>query len=143
MRKQLIFSILAFIPIMVSASVKIGGIYYNLSSTTAAVTSNPSGYTGAIVIPSSINTGGNDYDVTSIEDGAFNNSSITEISIPSTVTQIGQTSSVFNGCNQLSRVNIPDLESWCRITFADNFYANPLSVALQQLAFFSFPIVVV
>ena len=54
-------------------TVEIDGIYYNLnpSEMTAEVSSNPNGYSGAVVIPSIANYEGNNYNVTSIMPSAF------------------------------------------------------------------------
>ena len=54
------------------------------------------------------------------------NSAITSIAIPNSVTSIG--SSAFSGCSNLSKVNISDLASWLKISFADG-NSNPLYYA--------------
>ena len=136
MKKQLVFFLMALLPMVVWADgVKINGIYYNLSGTTAEVTSNPSKYSGAIVIPPSVTYGTNSYTVTGIGDRAFYQcTGLTELTIPASITYIGNTpgyADVFRGCNGnvFTKVKISDLEAWCRITFADDSYANPLIVA--------------
>ena len=56
--------------------------------------------------------------------GAFlRNTGLTGISIPDSVTYIGE--NAFNGCNSLMSVYITDLEDWMRISFAE-YDANPL-----------------
>ena len=83
-------------------------------------------YTGSLTtieIPSTFN-GKN---VTTICDNAFNNkTSITSVTIPSSVTNIGK--DAFNKCSKLSQVNITDIAAWCNISF-DNSYSNPLVYA--------------
>ena len=51
---------------------------------------------------------------------------IQSIAIPTSVNNIGE--DAFNGCNGLERVDISDLESWCKIDFGSSS-ANPLSNA--------------
>ena len=58
--------------------------------------------------------------VTTIEDGAFCNTSIESITIPSTVVSVGL--NVFWGCEKLSTVNIQDGTN--PLTFASQFYQN-------------------
>ena len=117
-----------------AVNVNINGIYYNLSGSTAEVTSHPNKYSGSIVIPSSVTYGTNNYTVTGIGNRAFYQcTELTELTIPTSITYIGNTSDprsayVFDGCNEsvFKKVKISDLEAWCKITFADNSYANPL-----------------
>ena len=57
MKKQLLLLVMMLPPMVVWAdalNVKINGIYYNLSGSTAEVTSHPDKYSGSIVIPSSV-----------------------------------------------------------------------------------------
>lgn len=61
----------------------VDGVRYELSSDKAYVVAPESGvYTGAIAIPATISSGGNDYAVTDIKSGAFENSTITSLSLP-------------------------------------------------------------
>lgn len=60
---------------------------------------------GNVVIPSTVTDGFDNYTVTEIGDYSFSESSIKSISIPNTVTEIGN--SAFYGCRSLSSVNIP------------------------------------
>ena len=85
-----------------------GGIYYNITSSTApytvAVTYQGTSYseysneyTGAVTIPSSVHYDGKTYSVTNIRDGAFSGCiGLTFVTIPNSVTSIG--SSAFYGC---------------------------------------------
>ena len=94
-------------PSSILASVEVDGIFYelNTSAKTAAVTSNPDKYTGAIDIPSSFDYNGDTYNVKSISSLAFLNcSEMTTINFPSSVTSIG--SSAFERCAGLTDVVI-------------------------------------
>lgn len=147
MKKILLSFIAVLLPLMASAvdPVEIGGIYYNLFKkvNAAQVTSNPTPYSGSVVIPSSVtDVDGTTYSVTSIGSSAFSGcSGLTSISIPSTVTTIdggafgncsGLTSitipnsvksfgyNAFYNCTNLTSVNITDVAAWCKISFGDN-----------------------
>ena len=88
--------------------VRINGIYYDLSETTATVTSDDeSYYNGHIVIPSTIVYSGKTYNVTSIGRGAFSGCmNLTSVSIPNSVTSIGYYA--FQSCSGLRSITIPN-----------------------------------
>ncbi len=68
----------------------VGGIYYlTVNENEAAVTSSPDGYTGAIVIPSSIRYNTIDYKITAIGANAFQYDEVTSVKMPETITAIG------------------------------------------------------
>ena len=93
---------------MLNASVKIGGICYNLNSSTKEATVTSGGnYTGDIVIPSSITSGGVTYSVTAIGSSAFYKcTGLTSLTIPNSVTTIG--SDAFYACSDLTSFTIPN-----------------------------------
>ena len=57
---------------------------------------------------------------------AYNQKSITDITIPNSVTSIG--SSAFLGCSGLKAVNISDIAAWCGISFS-NEESNPFYIS--------------
>ena len=62
--------------------------------------------------------------ITTIPQNAFaENTALTTITIPATVTAIGK--GAFTGCSNLAVVNVSDLAAWCAIAFADSD-ANPV-----------------
>ena len=124
MMKTIMKRSLMMLPLMMSLGAfahdaKIGGICYNLNSTTkeASVTyeGNYDGqgkYQGAVNIPSTVISDGITYNVTSIGDFAFSESlgthdnDLTSITIPNSVTSIGKWA--FAGCWKLTSVTIPN-----------------------------------
>ena len=65
--------------------------------------------------------------VTTINKNAFTNcTSLTSITIPNSVTSIGN--SAFSGTG-LTKVNITDIAAWCNISFKNEEGSNPLSIA--------------
>ena len=108
MKKLLFLITLLLLPLAASATVEIGGIYYNLvKKTQAEVTSNPKQYSGAVVIPATVDYDGVTYDVTSIGEEAFYRcSGMTSVTIPNSVTFIGEYA--FRDCSGLTSINIPN-----------------------------------
>ncbi len=94
-----IFAVYAFCTSV--ASIEVNGIYYTISGTTATVTSNPSKYTGEVVIPETITYNDVTYDVTAIGDTAFYLcDELTAIILPTNLKTIGY--SAFRGCSSLT-----------------------------------------
>ncbi|MBR6601560.1 MAG: leucine-rich repeat protein [Bacteroidaceae bacterium] len=87
---------------------EVDGIYYNVLKTSeleVSVTSSTNGYVGDIVIPETVTFENFTYMVTSIDGAAFRNSTITSISLPQTITSIGN--EAFVNCSKLVSVIIP------------------------------------
>ena len=134
MKKIFLLLFLAFFSILANAyDAFIDGIYYNLNTGTqvAEVCSGDNNYTGDVVIPSWVTYNDNKYQVTIIGEEAFLNSKITSIFIPNSINKIGN--NAFQGCENLTSVNISDLAAWCRINFENyrysSFSSNPLKYA--------------
>ena len=105
----LLLAVAASIGTMLADPVQIGDLYYNLDGDklTADVTYSPDGYSGSIIIPSSVNYNTATYSVTSIGYEAFAYcSGLTSVTIPNSVTSIGD--AAFNMCSGLTAVTIPN-----------------------------------
>ena len=101
MKKQILLLLLMLLPMMASSQTAISGIYYYLydggDASTARVTSNPSKYSGDVVIPKSVTYNDVTYSVVGIEYQAFFEcTELTSVTIPNSVTFIN--SSAFRGC---------------------------------------------
>ena len=92
-------------------------LYYNITSSTPPLTvevtktPKPSGseysaYSDKITIPESVTYGGRLYSVTSIGKEAFYRSKVTSVTIPNTVTSIGD--DAFSRCQYQFSINIPN-----------------------------------
>lgn len=108
MKKVLFTLVLILLSMLASAQnkVEIDGIYYNLlSGRKAAVTWNPDGYSGDIIIPESFRYNGYDFSVIRIEEFAFSQcEGLTSISIPNSVVSI--LDNAFSNCSGLTSVII-------------------------------------
>lgn len=106
--KRTIFSLLLLFSIhsLFALSFTLNGINYTTTDNNTASVTNGKSYAGNGNLPSIINFAGTNYRVTAIENGAFyNNSIITNIVIPDSVTSIGQYA--FTGCSSLLSISIP------------------------------------
>lgn len=104
--KFLLLALLAQLCVLSASAydAEIDGIYYNFSGSEATV----AGYSGnmdAVVIPSSVVSGGSTYTVTAIGRAAFNSCKMTSLMVPATVTSIGD--NAFCYCSNLSDLTIP------------------------------------
>ena len=91
----------------------VDGIYYNKNGNEATVTyrgtysSQYNEYSGNVVIPSTVTSGGTTYSVTSIGNSAFGHcSGLTSVTIPNSVTSIGDWA--FSDCSGLTSITIPN-----------------------------------
>ncbi|MDL2223828.1 leucine-rich repeat domain-containing protein [Bacteroidales bacterium OttesenSCG-928-M06] len=107
--KRRLFIVLMCLAYVVQAwaqDFEVGGIYYkNIETNIVEVTSGDNRYEGDIVIPSSINVFEEEFYVVGIDNLAFNNnSSITSVTIPHTVYNIGNFA--FEGCSSLTAIHV-------------------------------------
>lgn len=129
MRKILL--VLVILPLVVHADiVEIDGIWYDVISKgeiAKVIKSQGEKYSGAIVIPETINHDGISCKVTEIGNQAFFNCrDVTSISLPKTIVSVDL--NAFGGCYGLNAVYITDLTAWCKIKFGYRD-SNPLSEA--------------
>ena len=108
------------------------GINYRITSEDEVEVASADDDNKVIVIPETIDHEGVTYHVTAIGESAFEGrSDISYLSIPSSITSIGEYA--FIDCGSNITVNISSIESWCKVTLG-NEHASPLSSAK---AFFS------
>lgn len=144
MKQTIIVFILILLPMLAKAeTVEIDGIIYNLieKGKVAEVTGNTiknewfvdeltlEEYGPIVVIPKMIEYEGVWYTVISIEDNAFYSSNLFSITIPNTVTSIGN--KAFSG--YLKQIRITDLEAWCKIKFGSASLSNSYHLYLNDL----------
>ena len=92
-------------------------IYYNiLTTSTAEVAANTyGGYTGVVNIPATATNLGTVYNITGIDDSAFDNcAGLTTVTVPTSVRNIGNYA--FRNCTDLELITFPDVT----ITFGTN-----------------------
>ena len=105
----------------------VGGINYGKTSVNEVEVVSADEEKKEIVIPETITNGGVTYRVTAIGERAFDGrSDINYLSIPSSITSIGEYA--FIDCGSNIKVEISDLEAWCKVKLG-NEHSSPLSSA--------------
>ena len=119
MRKLSLFILMMLLPMLASAdNVEINGIYYYLDAETKQAAVMPGNwdfwegsvddgrYSGEIIIPESVKYEDVNYSVTYISLAFYNCKGLTSVTIPNSVTTIGN--DAFHGCTGLTSVTIPN-----------------------------------
>ena len=68
---------------------------------------------GIVKLPACFFVGNEKYTITKLGNNLFENTKITGVVFPSSITEIGD--SAFRFCSNLKKVNITNLEKWCKI----------------------------
>ncbi|EKT4550057.1 leucine-rich repeat domain-containing protein [Flavobacterium psychrophilum] len=107
MKKLLFFILMPFLGI--AQNFTANRINYTITSSTTPLTAKVArndGFTGVAEIPEIVVYNSENYAVTAIGDGAFNGTSLTSVTIPNSITSIGN--SAFAGCSGLASATIPN-----------------------------------
>ena len=86
-----------------------GGLYYNINGDAATLTTGDVAYTGNIVIPATVEHDGTTYNVTAIGTVFQNNTTVTSLKLPTSVTSLP--ASCFAGMTGLLELEIPNVEN--------------------------------
>lgn len=119
----------------------VDGIYYNITDGLATVTNNGSTgcYSGDVVIPQEVTYQGLTYPVTAIGRSAFMLSSLTHITLPNTITSIGD--NAFAKCSNLADIDLPsslkDIGSYA-FTMCDRFISVTIPDSVTTIADYAF-----
>lgn len=100
------FLCITFFNAMAQKTVTIDGIKYHIENGEATIAVQDETLSGDIVIPESISYDENNYSVVRATNGAFQNTDITGITLPNSITSLGN--SCFKLCNKLTSVKLPD-----------------------------------
>ena len=101
-----VFSCLSFCYLFAQEIATIDGIKYHIENGEATIAVQDENLSGDIVIPESISYDGNNYVVIRVTNGAFQNTDITSIILPNSITSLGN--NCFEKCNNLISVKLPD-----------------------------------
>lgn len=101
-----VFSCLSFCYLFAQEIATIDGIKYHIENGEATIAVQDENLSGDIVIPESISYNGNNYVVIRATNGAFQNTDITSIILPNSITALGNI--CFRLCHNLTSVKLPD-----------------------------------
>ena len=109
MRKYILFialSCMSFFHAIAQETVTVDNIRYYIDNGEATIAMQDEALSGDIAIPESITNKGRSYTVVRATNGAFQNSDITSITLPNSITSLGN--NCFSLCNNLISVKLPD-----------------------------------
>ena len=109
MRKYFILTMLlcmSFFHAIAQETVTVDNIKYYIENGESTIAVQDENLSGDIVIPESISYDGNNYVVIRATNGAFQNTDITSIILPNSITSLGN--NCFEKCNNLISVKLPD-----------------------------------
>ena len=109
MRKYILFIVLScmsFFHAIAQETVTVNNIRYYIDNGEATITMQDEALSGDIAIPESITNKGRSYTVVRATNGAFQNTDITSISLPNSITSLGN--NCFQHCKNLIYVKLPD-----------------------------------
>ena len=109
MRKYFILTMLlcmSFFHAIAQETVTVDNIKYYIENGEATIAVQDENLSGDIVIPESISYNGNNYVVIRATNGAFQNTDITSIILPNSITALGNI--CFRFCHNLTSVKLPD-----------------------------------
>ena len=108
MKKQLLLLVVILLPMVArAASVEIDGIYYELVSKAKQATVKGAVLTsGNLIIPASVTYEKVEYSVTSIGSEAFKGRSMTSVTIPNSVTTIGEYNQEIKGVTNVEVIPV-------------------------------------
>ena len=110
LRKFFVSLLLLCTTVATAQEFEVDSIYYNITDeankTVEVIKYKEKKNTGSVVIPESVTYNDATYSVTRIGDKAFSSCFFTSITIPNSVTSIGN--DAFEGCRRLTSITIPN-----------------------------------
>lgn len=101
-----VFSCLSFYHLFAQEIATIDGIKYYLQNEEATIMVQDVSLSGKIIIPEYVSKDGTNYKVINVSNGAFQDTRITEIILPNSITSLGDY--CFNNCSNLASITLPN-----------------------------------